>query len=312
VWVFDVALSPDEKTVAAARGDGTIKLWNVESGQEKSTITVTPKDLDHPVYAVAFSPDGKTLASGAQATPTQLWDVATGKKTDSLYKPEGTPNGERGARKIWFSSDGKTLVTSGLTDDPFGTLLFDVATAKNTAVLLPQYPQVGNSFHAAAFCSKTGMLAISHTEIPINLWNTKTAKNTATLLDEAQKDLSDAMAFSPDGKVLAAVVRTTGTIRLWNVEGRKVGNDIFQPEIKITSMAFSPDGKVLAAGGEDGTIKLWDATTRKEKDAWKEHTASVTSMVWSKDGKTLVSGSADGAIKFWSAETGKCVKTLKP
>jgi WD40 repeat protein len=72
--VSALAFSPDGKTLAGASGDGTIKLWNVASGQLRASL----KGHDGRVIAVAFSADGNTLASGSQDYTLRLWDVSPG------------------------------------------------------------------------------------------------------------------------------------------------------------------------------------------------------------------------------------------
>ena len=52
-------------------GDNTVKLWDIESGQQKASLEHTER-----VTSVAFSPDG-TLASGAANNTVKLWDVDT-------------------------------------------------------------------------------------------------------------------------------------------------------------------------------------------------------------------------------------------
>ena len=56
--VFCVAFSPDGKMLASGSYDGTLRLWNAETGELRNT---------HPGYTsevlnVAFSRDGNTLA----------------------------------------------------------------------------------------------------------------------------------------------------------------------------------------------------------------------------------------------------------
>jgi WD40 repeat protein len=67
------ALSPDWKTLAVTNAAGTIKLWDLETGQERGTI----KGADDRVYHVEFSPDGKVLALVAHVGAVKFLRTAT-------------------------------------------------------------------------------------------------------------------------------------------------------------------------------------------------------------------------------------------
>ncbi|NCS59391.1 MAG: WD40 repeat domain-containing protein, partial [Microcystis aeruginosa G11-04] len=86
--------------------DKTIKLWNVETGQEIRTL----KGHDNYVYSVNFSPDGKTLVSGSWDNTIKLWNVETGQEIRTLKGHDSV------VYSVNFSPDGKTLV-SGSADN---------------------------------------------------------------------------------------------------------------------------------------------------------------------------------------------------
>ena len=71
--VYSVAFSPDGQTLASGSGvvGGTIKIWNVTTGQEIRTLS----RHSTPALSVAFSPDGQTLASGSYDGTIKFWQV---------------------------------------------------------------------------------------------------------------------------------------------------------------------------------------------------------------------------------------------
>jgi WD40 repeat protein len=73
--VLAVVFSPDSETLVSGSFDGTVKLWDVQTGKEKRTLTVPGSSQ---VWSLAFSEDGKTVAAGSFDGRISLWDVETG------------------------------------------------------------------------------------------------------------------------------------------------------------------------------------------------------------------------------------------
>ena len=112
------------------------------------------------------------------------------------------------------------------------------------------------------------------------------------------------VVFSPDGRILASG-SWDHTIRLWDMETKKVTAILQGHSDGVTSLTFSPDGKTLTSGSWDHTIRLWDMELKKKTTVLQGHLLPVTSLAFSPGGKTLASGSWDHTIRLWDMEPNK-------
>lgn len=207
-----VAFSPDGHTLATASSDRTVKLWgHFVSGFELVTLL----GHDDVVADVEFSPEGTTLATASHDRTLKLWDVGSHKEVSTLKGHAQQVNTLR------FSPDGKTLA-SGSND---GTIkLWNVASRQELATLKGHREPVTK----VAFSPDGKTLASSSSDSGVKLWNVATFKEVVTLdLHEtrigkllslragAQKIDVLALAFSPDGRTLAAG-SSDSEVRLWH------------------------------------------------------------------------------------------------
>ena len=104
--VFAVAFSPDGKYALSANEDQTIRLWNVDTGEEVRRFV---GDTDK-VNSLAFSPEGKSVLTASDDSTIRLWDVATGTEIRSFHGHLWNVNSAR------FSPDGRYVLSAGLDD----------------------------------------------------------------------------------------------------------------------------------------------------------------------------------------------------
>jgi WD40 repeat protein len=293
--ITDFAFSPESNTLASGSLDGTIRLWNLDTGRQLRQVA----GLYTQVQSVGFTPDGAAIYAGAADGTIRLLDIRKGTTTRKF------PGHTEPVVRVIPSPDDNLLLS--IAGDSMATA-WDPATGKEKTTLKGFL----SSVRSIAF-SPDGLLLVSGMQGGIlKSWDVgRGALVESRFLEEKYKSIRN-VAFSPGGKYLA-VQFGGGPIRLWDAKTNKELPKI-TTKYGIDCFAFSPDGNTLALGTweEDPVILLWNLETRKVMRTFSlSEYGTFKEIVFSSDGSLLaaVSGDRDsyyGArIHIWNLAAGE-------
>jgi len=246
---------------------------------------------------ISFSPNGKVLASGGGDGKIRFWDPATGKEVKCIAVHW------KSIHTMAFSRDGTVLASGGQEGE---VILLQMATGKELGGLT-----CGNPVLCLAFSPDGTLIATGEqSSNTVRVWDAATGRQIQCFQGKRGYDVSS-VAFSPDGKTLAAVCDRQN-INLWDVSTWQARGALEGHKEPITALVFAPDDKMLFSGSFDTTVRFWDLAERRERrclGSAKENVSGqgplIQSLAVAPDSKSLAAGRQDGSISVWDTATGK-------
>jgi WD40 repeat protein len=336
-----IAVSKNGKLLALGSRDGSIYIWEIETLQMIDQIEFHTGPVSFIAFSEY---EGKVLlASGGTDHLITIHEINLQQTLNNEVATENAPVSfiairSDGSLITAGLNSGSVVIGSTVIDAPGDVILTLVALSTNDPMGIavddngflhhferyasgnPEYSDpvkasskritsltIHNVQHLAATSTcieeieQEGVTECSRNEIVV--WDVDNASHKYPPLIYQGKEI-DALAFSNDGRLLAAGSRDE-IIVVWDlIAGTKQNISLVGMGGIISSVAFSPDMKTLAAGSSNLKIVLIDLNARIPlSETLNGSPASVLSLSYDPSGDFLYSGHSDGTVLRWEIST---------
>ncbi len=326
VQAKSTAFSPDGRLLATGSYQGTIQLWETETGRQVGLLEGHSKQ----VHSLAFSPDGRLLVSGSEDGTARVWEVAaqrqvkvlrTGGNT-KIYSvaflaggtmlAAATADGHIHAwvtglwRDLWDRFPGSTVLRMAVSPR-HGLLAAALPYRKEVIVTMAHHIvarlKCRDAPVAVAWSSDGQLLAVGEDNGWVEIFQGRKLTRRK-VLRSASTTMQYAVAFLGKDRIVSIArdgLAQTWRIRDWRVEYFPPPSD--KPGVPIFRMAAG-DGYLASASLGENFIRLWDIRTSKQIQVLRGHTEAVAGLAALPGGR-LASVGMDGMIAIWDLVNGR-------
>ncbi|UCF16716.1 MAG: protein kinase, partial [Phycisphaerales bacterium] len=343
--ITGLVYSPDGSRLASAGSDGTIRIWDSESGQ-LSHVLVDPNSH---VSDLAWSVDGKNLQGAAAADPAlrSVWSVdpdrirsATESPTrTSLHDASGvcwSAGSQAPAQMLdeaagslniqlpsaWASK--RKLITAlafspkqqqlAFGDDDGTIRILDVSSGEvihtHPAAWCGPIKSVSFSPDGRTLCTSSGAGALCLWEAdrwePIRKYETDSTRHSTA-------SATDLIAWAPDNAYIARVDNSRMIVEILELHSGNVVRLLSGNDERITCVAWSPESRLIAAGMQEGNVRIWNLESESSDPSVTmiAHANAVSALEWMPQNRNLITAGRDGMIKIWESANETLTNSLR-
>ncbi|XP_010627446.1 apoptotic protease-activating factor 1 [Fukomys damarensis] len=280
--------SPDDEVLASCSADGTLKLWDVRSANERKSINVKQfflnsedpqEDVEVVLKCCSWSADGARMMVAARSK-IFLFDIHTSGLVAEIH------TGHHSTIQYCDFSPHNRLAVVALSQ--YCVELWNTDSCVKVADCRGHLSWV----HGVMFSPDGSSFLTASDDQTIRVWETKkVCKNSAVVL----KQEIDVVFQENEVMVLAI-----DNIRRLQLINGKTGQIDYLTEAQGSCCCLSPHLQYIAFGDEDGAIEILELLNNKVFQSRIGHKKAVRHIQFTADEKTLISSSDDSAIQVWN------------
>jgi WD40 repeat protein len=303
--IWDLAFRPDGRSAVTGSWDGSLVLWDLETGASLQRMIGVGPETAYYVSAVAISPDGQRALANVGSW-VNLWDLENGEFIQTL----GVFNSV--IISLAFSPDGQEALAGDMTGE---VRTYNLETGEellrffehSVDILQMTFSSAGQSFISGS------------RDATLRLWSLKNGAEIRRFEHEVGEEghVSD-VVYSPDGRTAISCANPAGNpgvLNLWNLETGQALRRIELPAWCWRAVYTLDSASALVTFWNDGggDVIQYDLSTGEElqrlggESEADGHKAGVDALAISPDGKTALSGAdeEERALFLWDLESGQ-------
>ncbi len=254
---YHVRVAPDGKSVISGTWDGTFTTWDLASSkiiaQKKFPLLANLVGMP----AAAIAPDSRRVAGACVDSKTRVFNLSSGEEIATL-------EGDVPVGRIQFLPNRLELLTLARVDEKSILRIWNAETGASVEDIA-----IGTSAGVSAFSEDGELLAwceeFDSMSVQVNVWD-RSAKEVKQRLElPAEFTYVQALAFSPDQRLVAAIASTKAAVKViepvdsallvWEVS---TGRQLHRFKEAGAAICFMPDGNSVAVAGNSGRVNIWD------------------------------------------------------
>lgn len=270
---FSVLYSPDDKIIASASYDGTVRIWDAQTGNNIQTLDVDMVTNERTAFtSVDFCPDGKKIVAALYTGYIVIWDIIEGKVMHK-FKHSSNP--------VWsvaYSPDGTMIVSASLDGD---IKKWDAETGKLIRVAKGHTGSVGKCL----FSSDGKYLMSSSDDGSVIIWNSKTL-SIERILDKYSQEV-----ILPNKKISVQQSKYNELINYASMLGL-----MSEQKNGILAMAYNFKDEQIIVSYLERKLIIWDIATGKIVLSLENFADEIESIAYCPTYSSYALASASGYV----------------
>ncbi|HEX7843031.1 MAG TPA: WD40 repeat domain-containing protein, partial [Kofleriaceae bacterium] len=283
--VHQAAFTSDGGQIVTAGTDGSIKIWDANTGQLKTTLH-PPASNDVVQYlALALSPRGTEVAAiDVTGGVVDVWDLRTGELVKEILDQRDVMK----IPSIQFSHDSRWLAVSSGDD----ARVYDTASWKLGLTI------AGPGIGTLSFDPTGSRLATATLLGDVSIWTVPGGVRAQHLRESGDK--VNHVAFSPDGGFVVAA-GDDGIDRIWNANTGRLQADLKNHHSAAQWAEFDPTSRLVVSADTDGTVAISDVMLGMKLSTLEGPPSLVHVAHFDPRSEHVIGASWDHTARVWDA-----------